>query len=230
VDQTRRDFLKVSGAVLTCTCTGAVAACAGPELKAGSTHYAGGRAEARKALVLYGTRAGSTAEVADVIGKTLSQSGWRVDVESAEAAGSPGGYQAVVVGSAIRRGSVLPEVQGYVKARRAELTRVPVAYFVVCMTVREDTAERRAKASAFLDPLRAEVEPIEVGLFAGKVDYSKLSGVTKLMAKAHHMPEGDFRDWTAIAAWVQRLTLRLPEPSESRVSHRWTAGGSVHPA
>jgi menaquinone-dependent protoporphyrinogen oxidase len=229
MDQTRRDFLKVSGAVLTCTCAGAVAACAAPEIRTGSTHYASGATAGRKALVLYGTRAGSTAEVADFVGKTLSETGWSADVERVVAARDLSGYQAAVIGSAIRTGNVLREVREFVKVHRVELQRIPVSYFVVCMTLREDTPERRAKASAFLDPLRSEVKPVDVGLFAGKMDYSQLGGITKLMAKSHHMPEGDFRDWRVIAAWARQLALSLPVPIESRVSRRWATGSAVHP-
>ncbi len=203
MDQTRRDFLQAGSAALICTCAGPAAGCAGPAIKTSGVHYE--VPTARKALVLYGTRAGSTAEVAGFIGKKLSDSGWSVDVERAGAARDLGGYQAAVIGSAVRRGSVLPEVRKFVRGHKAELQRIPVAYFVVCMTLCEDTPEHRAEADAFLDPLRSEVKPAEVGLFAGKMDYSKLDTLSKLMAKLVGIPAGDFRDWTAIAAWARRV-------------------------
>ncbi len=159
--------------------------------------------------MVYGTRAGSTAEVADFIGKKLSEHGWSADVEDIETAKDLSGYRAVVIGSAIRMGNVLRETREFVKARRADLQGIPVAYFVVCMTMREDTPENRAKADAYLDPLRSEVEPLEVGLFAGKMDYSKLDARSRLMAKAVDIPSGDFRDWTAIEAWANALHARL---------------------
>ena len=135
-----------------------------------------------------------------------------MDVEGVEAARDLGGYQAVVIGSAIRNGSVLPEIRDFVKARSAELQRIPVAYFVVCMTMREDTPENRAKADAYLDPLRSEVKPVEVGLFAGKVDYAQLDARSRLMARVVNLPAGDFRDWTAIAAWADALAARFSVP------------------
>ncbi len=221
MDQTRRGFLRVSGAVLTCTCVGALGARAGSGGQTACNHDAEDVPGPRKALVVYGTRAGSTLEVADFIGRTLTQSGWLVDVENAEAAGSLAGYQAAVIGSAIRRGSVLREVQEFVNARGAELRRIPVAYFVVGMGLREDTPQSRAKMDASLDPLRAQVRPVAVGSFAGKMDYSKLKRRTRLMVKARHIPEGDFRDWRAIAAWAQLLTPAL---------EGWSVRESLHPA
>jgi menaquinone-dependent protoporphyrinogen oxidase len=187
----------------------ALTACTGPELKTNSVHYEGDRAAAKRALVVYGTRAGSTAEVADFVGKRLSESGWSVDVEAVQAVKNLDRYQAVVIGSAIRRGSVLPEVREFVKSQKAALQKTAVAYFVVCMAMREDTLEHRAKAESYLDPLRAEVKPIEVGLFAGAVDYAKLEGGSKMMARMVKLPAGDFRDWTAIGAWVDSLAAKL---------------------
>ena len=152
--------------------------------------------------MLYGTRAGSTAEVAEFIGRKLSERHWSVDVAGVEGPKDLGSYQAVVIGSAIRKGSVLPEVRKFVRARRAELRMVPVAYFAVCMTLREDSPANRARASAYLDPLRSDVTPVRVGLFAGKMDYTKLDAGSKLMAKVARVPAGDFRDWKAIEAWA----------------------------
>ncbi len=187
----------------------AFAACASGAIPASSVHHGGGPAATRRALVLYATRAGSTAEVADFIGRKLSEAGWSVDVEGVKTAGDLRGYQAVVIGSAIRMGSVLPEIQEFVRARREELEGRPVAYFVVCMTMQEDTPENRAEANGYLDPLRSEVKPVEVGLFAGKVDYSKLGVGTRLMAKMADLPAGDYRNWTAIEAWTDALAARL---------------------
>jgi menaquinone-dependent protoporphyrinogen oxidase len=66
-------------------------------------------------LVTYATRAGSTVEVAAAIGETLRGSGFSVDVKPVKEKPSVEGYQAVVVGSAIRLGSWLPEAVNFVK-------------------------------------------------------------------------------------------------------------------
>jgi menaquinone-dependent protoporphyrinogen oxidase len=172
-------------------------------------HSQGSPASARKALVVHGTRAGSTAEVADFVAGRLADAGWSVDVSGAELAPAPGAYQAVVIGSAIRAGNVLPEVRDYAKAHAAALKAVPVACFVVCLTMKDDTPENRAKVNAYLDPLRARVTPVEVGLFAGKMDYARLAGVSRLMARALSLPEGDFRSWTAIGAWADGVAAKV---------------------
>jgi len=60
----------------------------------------------------------------------------------------------------------------------------------------------RAKVSAFLDPVRAIVKPGKEGLFAGKMDYSKITFLDRLIAKMVKSVEGDWRDWDQIRAWA----------------------------
>jgi menaquinone-dependent protoporphyrinogen oxidase len=74
------------------------------------------------------------------------------------------------------------------------------------MTLKDDTPENRKVVDAYLDPLRAEVTPVASGLFAGRLDYSRLGFFTRLVAK--HManaPEGDYRDWPAIERWAEEI-------------------------
>jgi len=61
----------------------------------------------------------------------------------------------------------------FVRAHREPLSHIPTAYFLVSGLLRDDTPEMRAKLLAFLDPVRAILEPSSIGLFAGKIDFSK---------------------------------------------------------
>ena len=161
-------------------------------------------------LVVYGTWAGSTAEVADFIGKTFAEGGARVDVKPVQSVKTLAGYHAVVIGSAIRAGKVKPDVMGFVKDHRTELRKIPTAYFIVCMSMKEDTPENRKTAGAYLGPLREQVAPVDVGLFAGKMDYAKLDFFARMAVKYFvKVPEGDFRNWHDIKAWSQALLPKL---------------------
>ena len=156
-------------------------------------------------LVAYATRAGSTAEVAQTIAKALGASGAAVDVCPVKQVGDLGSYRAVVLGSPIRMGRWLPEAFAFLKAHQAELSRIPVAYFVTCVTLTSNTVENRRTVDAYLDPVRAILRPVSVGLFAGAIDGSKLSLVDRLMVKATKTPEGDFRKWDEIHLWGESL-------------------------
>jgi menaquinone-dependent protoporphyrinogen oxidase len=162
-----------------------------------------------KILVAYATRAGSTSEVAETIGQMLNGSGATVDVCPIKKLEGLQGYDAVVVGSAIRMGQWLPEAVQFVKTHQATLSTIPTAYFLVSGFLREDTLEMRDKVRAFLDPLRQILEPESIGLFAGKMDYSKLSWLDRTVAKAVKSVEGDWRNWDAIRAWAKELCPTL---------------------
>jgi menaquinone-dependent protoporphyrinogen oxidase len=163
----------------------------------------------KKILVTYATRAGSTAEVATGIAEVLRAAGTIVDTQPIKAVRDVNGYDAVVVGSAIRMGQWLPEAVEFVKAHCETLSHIPTAYFLVSGLLHEDTPEMRQKVLAFLNPVHAILEPVSIGMFAGKMDYSKLSWLDRLMAKAVGTPEGDWRNWEAIREWTQELETGL---------------------
>ena len=158
-----------------------------------------------KILVAYASRCGSTGGVAEAIGQVLCDGGAAVDVRLVKDVTDVSPYRAVVVGSAIRMGQWLPEAVKFVETHRDALSQVPVAYFAVCMTLAEDTEENRRTVAAHLDPVREQVQPVDVGLFAGAMDYSKLSFVFRLIIKAMKVPEGDFRNWDAIRNWAANV-------------------------
>ena len=159
----------------------------------------------KKILVTYATRAGSTFEVAEQVAEVLRGTGATVDVKPVPAVQEVESYDAVVVGSAIRMGQWLPEAVAFVKAHREPLSHIPTAYFLVSGLLREDTPEMRGKVLAFLDPVRQILEPTSIGLFAGKIDYSKMNGLDRSIAEAVSSSEGDWRNWEAIRSWAQGL-------------------------
>ncbi len=66
---------------------------------------------AKKLLVAYGTAAGSTAEVAQAIGEEMEKAGAVVDVKPVEEVEDLKGYDAVVVGTAVRAFRILSKTQ-----------------------------------------------------------------------------------------------------------------------
>jgi menaquinone-dependent protoporphyrinogen IX oxidase len=78
--------------------------------------------------------------------------------------------------------------------------------------VRGDTEENRRTVAAYLDPVRErvpQVRPVDVGLFAGKLQGDNLSALYRLIVKAMDLPEGDYRDWASIQAWALKLPRLL---------------------
>jgi menaquinone-dependent protoporphyrinogen oxidase len=179
----------------------------------------------RRILIAYASRCGSTGEVADGIGQTLCETGVSTEVRLVGKVRDLSPYQSVILGSAVRAGKWLPEAADFVKKHQDTLCRIPVAYFVVCMTMRDDTIENRRRALTFLDPLyklAPRVKPRDIGLFAGATDFNKLSFVHRSILKAKGIPEGDFRNWEAIRTWAVNVQpVLLSEAGEESGNRDW---------
>jgi len=135
-----------------------------------------------------------------------------VGVRLAEDVIGVGPHQAAIVGSAIYVDQWMSEAVKFVETHRDALSQVPMAYFTVCLTLKDDTEENRCTVAAYLDPVReqvSQVQPVDVGLFVGRLDYSKLPFPYRLIAKAMGETEGDFRDWEVIHAWAGELVPLL---------------------
>lgn len=163
-----------------------------------------------KILVTYASRTGSTAGVAEAVGKALADSGAQVDVLQVEKVKDLAPYQAVVVGSAIQSAKWLPEALDFVEAHRAELARKPFAAFLVCMTLAMKKGDYRSMVATWMDPVRAVVRPVSEGLFAGELVTRKVASFGdrlkfRLSIMMGIWSEGDHRDWKAIDAWAKNL-------------------------
>lgn len=165
-----------------------------------------------KILVVYGSRAGSTAEIAEVVGDVLRQAGAVVDVRPLQLAHDLRSYQSVVIGSAVRHGRLLNETIRFAWDHEKVLRERTTAYFVACITLKKDTMENRGIASDFLNPLREIKEPVSVGLFAGKIDRTKVEPLWRFLlgfVKDGNFVDSDCRDWGVIRAWALSLVPLL---------------------
>lgn len=164
-----------------------------------------------KILVTYASRFGSTAGVAEAIGKTLAELGASVDVLPMREVKDLSPYHAVVVGSAINGGAWLPEAMHFMQTYRAELTQKSFAAFLVCMTLSMRNADQyRSHVATWLDPVRTLVKPLSEGLFAGALDIKKIPSASdrlkfRLSVLFGAWKEGDHRDWNAIRTWAKSL-------------------------
>jgi menaquinone-dependent protoporphyrinogen oxidase len=170
----------------------------------------------KKVLVAYASYCGTTGGVAEAIGKVLCDRGAVVDVSLVKNVGDLSSYQAAVIGSATRSASWWPEAISFVKGNEKMLSQIPVAYFLTCLALVKDTEEGRRMARSYMEPvLKAvpDVKPIDIGLFAGALDYGKLNMMYRTVMKykmgKKGVPEGDFRDWPAIRTWAEGLCSPL---------------------
>ncbi len=169
----------------------------------------------QKILVTYASRAGSTAGVAEAIGKTLRENGAQVDVIPMQEVTEHGflsgrcGWQRHPKPAVVAR-------SGPIRANHQSiLNQKPFAMFAVCMTLAMKNGESyRPQIAEWLAPVRRLVRPMSEGIFAGALDISKIPSFSdrlkfRLSVLFGVWSEGDHRDWDAIRDWADSLPTKL---------------------
>lgn len=162
-----------------------------------------------KILLTYATRRGSTEEAAATIASGLRDQGLEVVSLPARKVRSVTGYDAVILGTAIRAEKPLSDAVRFAARFGPELSPVPTAVFVLCLTMAHDTPENRCKVTSWITPLLKGLQPRAVGFFAGAAEKDRLGFplgwfMEKILAK-ENMELGDFRDWGSIRKWTESL-------------------------
>jgi len=94
-------------------------------------------------LVAYVSPGGSTAEIAQAIGKELQSAGYGVDVVEMKSVSSFEGYTAVVLGGPFSMEKVVGDVGKFIRKNRDALANVPLAAFAVGLALLgKDPADR----------------------------------------------------------------------------------------
>ncbi|MBP2132922.1 menaquinone-dependent protoporphyrinogen oxidase [Methanomicrobium sp. W14] len=160
---------------------------------------------AKKILVIYATRYGSTKDIAEKIAGYLNEKGYQADSENFSAIKSTEGYDAVIAGSAIQMGKWLPEAREFIQAHNADLNKVPLFVFSCGITLHEPDENEVRKALFATDEIKLYVDPKETGLFAGKLDTGILTDPDRQIITLAKPECGDFRNYRKISKWVDKL-------------------------
>ena len=166
-----------------------------------------------KVLLAYATRRGSTREVVEEIAGSLRRAVVETEVLKATEVKDVSGYDAVVLGTAIRFDKPLPEAVRFVDRFERDLSVIPTAFLALCLTLIEGTPESREKVSGWVQPLVDKLRPRAVGLFTGSAERERLGFFLSLLlgavlaAKGEKL--GDFRDWEKIRQWADGLAVTL---------------------
>ncbi len=165
----------------------------------------------KKILITYASRTGSTAQIAEVICKTIAQNGAEAELLPMQNVKDLSRYHAVIIGSSIRKSRWLPEAMQFIEVHRTELMQKRIATFTVCITLAMSNAEPYQRAvKEWTVPVRAQLHPLSEGLFAGKLDFSRIplnldALKMRLVVALGIFPNDDRRDWNAIRAWAESL-------------------------
>jgi len=165
-----------------------------------------------RVAVIYGSRLGSTRGIAERIATRLGAAGLDVDLAAAERLVELPAAEAYVIGSGVYGQHWMKQAAELVKRSKAALSARPVWLFSV------GPVGGWAAASNPVEPkeiggFRRSIRPVDHHVFAGALDRgtldgSDLSAVERLVSR-RFLPEGDWRDWTAINTWADGIARRL---------------------
>ena len=171
------------------------------------------------ALVVFGTRYGSTAKIAEEIGAVLSDEGFKVRVVNAakDTISDISEFDVVIVGSGIKMGKWTKETLNFLKKFEADLSQKKVALFVSCGYSREPDKVDEARENFLIKVADRypSIKPVSLGLFGGVFSFDKYGFAERLVfrgIKKELEKQGietkkpyDFRDWETIREWTRSV-------------------------
>jgi menaquinone-dependent protoporphyrinogen oxidase len=180
--------------------------------------------------VVYASRHGGTAGIAERIGDVLRSEGADAVVANASDRPDPDGFDAYVVGSGVYLGSWLKEGLEFLERNASTLAGRPVWLFSSGpLPHSSKTGEAEDPLTRCLGPedgpgssgrkkiaaLGATVHPREHRVFLGAFDpadrpRSLQERLVRMMPAAKRvLPAGDFREWDSIEAWARAIAADL---------------------
>jgi menaquinone-dependent protoporphyrinogen oxidase len=171
-----------------------------------------------KALVLYGSRWGGTVAVAQKIGQTLTEEGFKVDIVDAKKPPKDiSGYDLFVIGSGMRADKWVKEALEFMDCNSALLRTKKTALFVSCQMADRPEPEVREKAKKQYLKDTADcyaLKPVAFGFFGGYLDFNHSHGlIVDVMVRVNRKSlrkNGldttklhDTRDWKDIESWAK---------------------------
>lgn len=151
-------------------------------------------------LIAYGSKHGSTQEVAHAVAEELESHGLDVETLPAGAVDDLTPYAGVVVGGSIYMGRWHADAIGLLERNRHALAALPLAVFGMGPRTLEEHDVEGAMSQLRKSLAEVpEVEPFAVAIFGGVINPRALRFPFSRMAAS------DARDWSAIRAWAEGL-------------------------
>jgi menaquinone-dependent protoporphyrinogen oxidase len=166
-------------------------------------------------LVAYGTRHGSTAEIAEAIAERLGAAGLDVDLRRARDVRSLAAYRAVVLGSAVYTARWRRDAARLLRRHRRDLAQRDVWLFS-SGPVGKQADQDEARAERWTKPklvrrLAAEIGARDHVVFGGRVSEDTGGFMYRNMARTTPPELRDRRDWDAIANWARGIAAAVAD-------------------
>ena len=177
----------------------------------------------KRIFITYATWAGSTRSIAEEIGDVIKQNGHTVTLANVNDVSSLSEFDGIVLGTSIHAGQTVRSFRKFLKNYIEQLSSLPVALFVGCANMMEDTAENRSETLGWIQKAISKYQtfqPISIGLFGGGTvtegpDFENLNFLLKriilIMDQNLNKEFGssDFRDTEKIRDWAKDTLAKI---------------------
>ncbi|MFO0662907.1 MAG: flavodoxin domain-containing protein [Polyangiaceae bacterium] len=167
-------------------------------------------------LVLYFSYLGHTRKVAERIGARLGRRGHNVlvlDVQHLSPIARIAGYDAIVMGAAVRSSAHAKEIARFIERHKALLHHVPTLFYSVGLSIASTSTDGPAVAGLAARDLFSKTgfTPTRTELVAGALSYTKYNFVLRFFMKrlATHLgldtdtsKDWEYTDWDAVDAFT----------------------------
>ena len=170
-------------------------------------------------LIVYGSKEGQTAKIAERIASIIRKQGLQVTIHSGKdmhIGFATDAFDAAIVGGSIHMGHYPAHLREFVTRHRDWLNKVPSAFFTVCMAIQSKNADEREEAmnygKRFIET--TQWRPTLIDTFAGAVKYTQYNFITRFIMKMITKREGgstdtrhdhEYTDWDAVTQFTSRF-------------------------
>lgn len=179
-------------------------------------------------LIVFHTRHGQTAKVADRMAEVLREKGAAAETHFAEVAPGPEAYDAVVIGDALTMARYSRPVREYVRRHATELNHKPAALFQLSMTSVNPDARHTEQAQQAMERFLADTgfRPARTMLLAGALPYTHYGWFTRHVMRQIVKREGgdidtsrdfEYTDWQQVDAFASEVADSVSGPTSSRM-------------
>jgi len=154
------------------------------------------------ALIAVASKHGSTREIAQAIANELELRGIETDFADVSEVTDLARHDAIVLGSAVYMGRLMPEMRRFLDAQTTALLGLPVWLFGSGpIGDPPRPAELPAELQSVADKLGAQ----GCRWFAGRLEPAELGLKERLIVRAVNGSPGDYRPWGDIASWADEI-------------------------
>jgi len=163
-----------------------------------------------RVLMVVGSRHGATREIGEVVAEVLTEAGHEVVERDPDDFTNTVGFDALVLGSAIYYGRLVPAVRELIERHAGSLTAVPLWVFWSGPLGNKGVPRGSVEG---MEELMERLRPRGFHEFEGRVDRGELGMRERAVVSLVGADYGDYRDFDEVREWAATIVEELAGPS-----------------